>query len=158
MRNKTYFLAGRLEQLSDKATVSGEDLVSECGEVVAEVALDEVNMSSKVDVPSSSGLDVETAKIFLCILRLQVPGHCTIVISTVQVDTAHPLAGVAPVQLGPEVVSPAHEGGSGSAGISLHGEALMHLMPEVVGFLNPGKIFSIQLDVFWCFHSLLSTK
>ena len=146
MSNKTNFLAGRLQQLSDEATISGEHLVSECREVVTEVSLNEVNMSSIINVPSSSGLDVETAIIFLCILRLQVPGHCTIVVSTVQVDTAHPLAGVAPVQLGPEVVSPAHEGGSGSAGISLHGEALVHLVSEVVSFMNPGKIFSIQLS------------
>ena len=117
--------------------------MSECREVVAEEALDEVNMCSIIDVPSSSGLDIETSIVLLCILRLQVPGHGTIVVSTVKVDTAHPLAGVAPVQLGPEVVSPAHEGGSGSAGISLHGEALMHLMPKMVGFMNPGKIFSI---------------
>ena len=39
MSNKTNFLAGRLQQLSDEATISGEHLVSECGDVVAEVAL-----------------------------------------------------------------------------------------------------------------------
>ena len=72
MSNKTNFLAGRLQQLSDEATISGEHLVSECGEVVTEVSLNEVNMSSIVYVPSSSGLDVETAIIFLCILGLGI--------------------------------------------------------------------------------------
>ena len=68
MSHKTDFLAGRLKQLSDEATISGEHLVSECGDVVAEVTFNEVNMSSIINVPSSSGLDVETAIIFLCIL------------------------------------------------------------------------------------------
>ena len=51
MSNKTDLYGGRLQQLSDEAIISGEDLVSECGEVMAEVALNKVNMSSIINVP-----------------------------------------------------------------------------------------------------------